>query len=229
MNIGVTGLAGSGKSTVSKFLAKPYGLYINADDIAHEALNDEVIVKKLVNLYGEKIYQDGVLQRSLLAEIVFNSKEELVKLEEVIHPYVREKMKLCLDKNTRLGSYFVVEVPLLVEKGFSKFMDINICVEASFETRYKRVKRQRNWSKKDLINRDLNQNVTQKKEVCDFILDSDAPLYEIEHTCKKIVSVFRYFTVTHNNSELRKEALIKFFKNELNDSLIIAFNEYARR
>ncbi len=120
--IGLTGGIGTGKTTVSRYLADRYQLpVLDADLYAREAVEKgSPILEDIVNRYGKKIQlSDGTLNRKLLGEIVFNNPEEKRWLEDKIHPYVLERFQSKLEQIK--SDTVVLVVPLLFE---AKMTDI---------------------------------------------------------------------------------------------------------
>lgn len=115
--IGLTGGIGTGKTTVSNYLAKTYKLPIlDADIYAREAVEiNSPILNKIAQRYGtEIILSDGSLNRPKLGEIVFHSNEERIWLEQQIHPFVRQRFIKEMNQ-LPLNSTVVLVIPLLFE------------------------------------------------------------------------------------------------------------------
>lgn len=114
--IGLTGGIGTGKTTVSNYLAKKYHLPIlDADIYAKEAVaKDSSILNLIFNRYGDRLkLPDNSLNRAALGEIIFNQPKEKQWLESQIHPYVRDRFERALShlQNTTI----VLAIPLLFE------------------------------------------------------------------------------------------------------------------
>ena len=86
MIIGVMGGVGSGKSTVLNYLENNYEAnIIEADKVAKEVMlpgND--VYNEIVKTFPEVIV-DNKIDSKKLAEIVFNNKEQLEKLNSITH------------------------------------------------------------------------------------------------------------------------------------------------
>ena len=114
--IGITGGIGSGKTTVSQIITlKGFPVY-NSDNRAKEIVNEnQDIQQKIIYLLGEKAYENGVYNRSFVANCVFNNNELLQHLNEIIHPAVRQDF---LDFVDRQNSQFIFrETAILFELG----------------------------------------------------------------------------------------------------------------
>ncbi|MDY6900900.1 MAG: dephospho-CoA kinase [Cyanobacteriota bacterium] len=114
--IGLTGGIATGKTTVANYLADAYNLPIlDADIYAKEAVAvNSPLLQQVVKHYGEKILlTDGSLNREKLGEIIFNDKQERLWIDNLIHPYVGDRLSLGI-KETSVETLVAV-VPLLFE------------------------------------------------------------------------------------------------------------------
>ncbi|MGV2826665.1 dephospho-CoA kinase [Myxosarcina sp. GI1(2024)] len=114
--IGLTGGIGTGKTTVSNYLAAKYQFpVLDADVYAREAVAvGSPILTAIFTRYGDRLrLPDGSLNRSALGEIIFNHAEEKRWLESQIHPYVRE----CFNSQSQQlkSRTLVYAIPLLFE------------------------------------------------------------------------------------------------------------------
>ena len=124
--IGLTGGIGSGKSTVSKFLAELGAVIIDADKVGHEVLeNDSEAWQQVVDAFGRHIVTpDGEVDRKKLGRIVFKSPEALSRLNRIMHPRIYDAVKTQLEQYRKQGaSVVVVEAPLLIEAGWTSLVD----------------------------------------------------------------------------------------------------------
>ncbi|MFB2971734.1 dephospho-CoA kinase [Aerosakkonema sp. BLCC-F183] len=115
--IGLTGGIGTGKTTVSNYLANSYKLPIfDADLYAREAVQPgSSILNNIAERYGADILAaSGALNRQQLGNIIFNNPQEKYWLEQQIHPYVRDRFVDAIDK-LPLNSTAVLVIPLLFE------------------------------------------------------------------------------------------------------------------
>ena len=137
--IGITGGIGSGKTTLSEHLRRE-GYNVYDSDLEARRLQNEhpVIREKLIELFGEDIYTSQGLNRPALAKIVFENHKLLIKLNEIVHPVVREHFKNWVALHSKQSLIFV-ESAILVESGFSKLVDKVVLMAASEELRIKRV------------------------------------------------------------------------------------------
>lgn len=114
--IGLTGGIGTGKSTVSRYLANKYQLpVLDADIYAREAVEkSSPILNAIAHRYNSNILlADGTLNRKKLGEIIFNNIDERRWVEQQIHPYVRDRLSAEIDKLPQ--QTVVLVIPLLFE------------------------------------------------------------------------------------------------------------------
>lgn len=102
---------------MAKMLADKGGVHLNADAIVHELQQPgTVLFKAMVENFGQAVVAaDGTLDRQAVADIVFSDEAQLRKLNELVHPAVREEMQARRDALKSSGEKVISEIPLLVE------------------------------------------------------------------------------------------------------------------
>jgi dephospho-CoA kinase len=124
--IGLTGGIGSGKSTVSRFLAESGAVVLDADKIGHEVyLPDTDTWQQLVKIFGRGILAaDNTIDRKKMGAIVFSNDAELKKLDAVIHPRITEILRQRIDAYRSKGTNVIVlDAPVLFEANAEKLVD----------------------------------------------------------------------------------------------------------
>ncbi len=137
--IGLTGGIGSGKSTVALFLQEMgYPVY-SSDQRAKDLVNESIAIKnQIIALFGPEAYDDqGRYNTSFISSKVFDDTVLLDKLNQIIHPAVREDFNTWV-KNQKHSLLFK-ETALLFELGLDKECDYSILVTAEDNLRIKRV------------------------------------------------------------------------------------------
>jgi dephospho-CoA kinase len=133
LKIAITGGAGTGKSTVARMFAELGAEVLNADQIARDVVAVGAPAwEELRRLYGPEYFnENGELNRSRLAQLVFADPEERSRLDRLIHPRVEAELKARVAELRRRGKALVlVEVPLLFETGREAAYDRVIVVTA---------------------------------------------------------------------------------------------------
>lgn len=137
--IGLTGGIGSGKTTVAKFIEDCGFPVYYSDDRAKDIVNDNEDLKiRIKELLGNDSYdENGLYNRKFVAEQVFNNKDLLQSLNEIIHPAVRLDFEDWVKKQTK---YLIFkETALLFELQLNKQCYRSILVTAEDNIRIKRV------------------------------------------------------------------------------------------
>ena len=116
MIVGLTGGIGSGKSTVAKAF-KALGVPVYIADIEAKKLmqRSKVIKRQLKALLGEAAYVDDKLNKPYIANIIFNDKDYLEKMNAIVHPKVARHFNKWVAKQDT--QYVIKEVAILFENG----------------------------------------------------------------------------------------------------------------
>lgn len=173
IKVGVTGGIGSGKTTVC-MVFKTLGIPVyNADSQAKLLMNSEPELKASIKEYfGNDIYHDETLDRSKLAEIVFNDKKALDKLNSLVHPAVVGDFEHWLSRQT--SKYVIEEAAIIFESNIARRFDKIILVTAPDEVRIERVCARDRVTPEIVRNRMKNQWTDEKKiPLADYIIYND--------------------------------------------------------
>lgn len=124
--IGLTGGIASGKSTVSAMLRELGATVIDADATVRELqAPGQPVHAAIVREFGPAVVgPDGHLDRRALAERVFRDPGQRRRLEQIVHPAVRERLwQEVAAARERGEAVVVVDSPLLIEVGLHRQMD----------------------------------------------------------------------------------------------------------
>jgi dephospho-CoA kinase len=155
--LGITGGIGSGKSVVAKLL-EVMEIPVYNTDIAAKKLSDfsPTIREKLSGRFGAALYREGILDRKMLASLIFNHPEQLAFVNSVIHPAVEQDFLEW--KESRQDRKMVgIESAILFESGLNQAVDFSINVSAPLETRIRRIEKRDHLSRESILNRIHNQ------------------------------------------------------------------------
>jgi len=189
--IGVTGGIGSGKSTVARILRDLGAKIIDADKIAREVTaKGEPALNELVDYFGPEILnKDGDLNRKYLADIVFNDKEKLEKLNEITHKHIIERIINEVNKLKEEGKQdlVVLDVPIPVEHGFLDIVEEVWVVKADKETRIKRIMERNKVSFEEAERRiEAQKSEDEYLRIASKIIENNGTLEELENTVAKL-------------------------------------------
>ena len=173
--IGLTGGIGSGKTTIANhFIAAGIPVYI-ADDEARKIMQSAAIINEIKNVFGNAIFEKGILNREKLAQIVFSNPKKLKLLNSIIHPAVKKHFdNWVLDHKN--NSFVIYEAAILFESGSYKNCDKIITVTAPFETRIQRVIQRDNTTRGQVLERmNAQWNDDQRIAKSDFVIENQTP------------------------------------------------------
>lgn len=182
--IGLTGGIGTGKSTVSDYLRKKGCIILDADEISRKMTEAGMPALLIIqNVFGDEVINtDGSLNRHKLGDIVFNDKDKLQKLQQIITTEVVDNInrKLSQLQSENCDNIVVIDAPLLFECGMENITDENWLVITDMSIRIKRVKERDNLSEEQIIARINNQMSQEDKEkISDYILDNSGSLQQL--------------------------------------------------
>jgi dephospho-CoA kinase len=188
--IGLTGGLGSGKTTIATYL-KSLGIPVFiADDEAKKLMQSVVVLAEIKAVFGEAIFEKGVLNRQELAAIVFSDSDKLTQLNSIIHPAVKQQFKIWLDQY-QSAPFVVYEAAILFESGSYQNCDYIITITAPLEDRITRVMQRDNSSKEQVLNR-INAQWTDEQRVAksDFIIEN-SDLQNAKSAIDKILKILK--------------------------------------
>ncbi|MEO7147623.1 MAG: dephospho-CoA kinase [Terrimesophilobacter sp.] len=193
--IGLTGGIASGKTVVARRLAEHGAVHIDADVLAREVVEPgKPALAAIAEAFGSRVIgDDGSLDRSALADIIFADPDARSMLNGITHPAIKERARqLMSDAESRDPEATVVyDVPLLVEAGVfdDHPFDLVVVVNATTATRAARLVELRGLTRDEAAHR-LNSQVsdTERLAVADVVIDSNGTL---ENTLRQADSLWK--------------------------------------
>ena len=151
ITIGITGGVGAGKSTVLDFLEEKHQAYvIKADEIGHLVMEPgQSCYEPVIGLFGEQVIKDDkTIDRRLVSDVVFSHPDLLEKLNQIIHPAVRQYITEQLELKKQQGQKIcVVEAALLIEDHYQEFCDTIWYIHTDEEIRIRRLMENRGYTR----------------------------------------------------------------------------------
>lgn len=190
-NIGMTGGIGSGKNKVADMFNQ-LGFYTIDSDVSSRKVmvKGEAAYEKIVSVFGENILdKQGNILRKKLGDIVFNNKEKLKMLENIVHPAIYEYEKKERSKiYGRNGKAVVItHAALIIEsKSIDKY-DALIVISCPDDIQIKRVMKRDNFSEEKARNIVSHQMPNEERlKYADFIIDNSSTLDDLYNEVKRV-------------------------------------------
>ena len=153
--IGLTGGIGTGKSTVSAYLAQKGCKIIDADLISHQMTEaGSPCLAEIRDAFGEDVFlRDGNLDRKKVGRLVFADATKKKTLEQIITRRVIEKtLRILQDCRAQQEDLVVLDAPLLFECGMQRYTDETWLVVCRTETRLRRIAARDGLAEEDIQN-----------------------------------------------------------------------------
>jgi len=193
--VGLTGLIGSGKTTVSNYLADIGMSIIDTDVIASQIISSPKFINQLMIKFGSSIATDGVIDRSVLRNIVFKDELSRLELESIIHPQIFENVVEQLTAANQ--GFLILVVPLLFRSNkYLGLVDYSIFIDVKLDKIMRQV-RSRSKLEDEMILKIIDSQVLasfQRHQANYVVRNSDGKdnlFMEID----KIVKEIKYGTV----------------------------------
>jgi dephospho-CoA kinase len=189
--IGVTGGVGTGKSTVAAMFNRLGATVLDADAMAHALMEPKRPAwRRIVQAFGRKVVNpDETINRTHLAALVFQDARQRARLERILHPQVmgaitRELRRL---KRGRGVPVVVLDIPLLVEVGAQKLVDVLVVVTASPSACEERLARRAGWTREEIARRIKAQwDLSAKVALADHVVDNSGGVKATRTQVKRI-------------------------------------------
>lgn len=176
--VGITGGVGAGKSSVLKILEEHCNCkLVLADDVGNKVKEPgQTCYSRIVELLGTDILdEDLTINRMKMAAKIFADSEILEQVNAIIHPAVEEYIleEIESEKDKQEIDVFFLEAALLIEAGYTRYLDELWYIFSEKNVRIKRLKESRGYSD-EKIQQIMEQQLSDEefKKHADVILDN---------------------------------------------------------
>ncbi len=187
--IALTGSIATGKSTVASLLALNGMRVIDADTISHEILEANSLFVK--ENFGEEFVKNGKVDRPTLGKLIFSDAEAKKKLENFLHPLIRQEIEARAEKQDSFKFPYLIDIPLFFE---SKAYDIkeSVVVYTPRELQLERFMKRNGFSKEESLKRIASQMpIDEKKERATWVIDNSKNLKHLQQEVENFVTMIK--------------------------------------
>ena len=154
--IGITGGVGAGKSSVLNLLKEHCNCkLVLADDVGNKVKEPgQKCYSQIVELLGTDILEEDLtINRIKMATKIFANPEILYQVNEIIHPAVKEYIlkEIESEKKKKKIDVFFLEAALLIEAGYTPYLDELWYIFSEKNVRIKRLKESRGYSDEKIL------------------------------------------------------------------------------
>lgn len=194
--IGLTGGIGSGKTTVAAYFEKMGVPVYIADDGAKRVMQSPIIVEQVKSVFGSDIFENEILNRTKLAQIVFGNKERLEQLNRIVHPAVKQDFE-SWKENHRDYDFVIYEAAILFESGSYKNCDVIITITAPEELRIERVIKRDKTTREQVLSRmKMQWNDEKRISMSNFVINN----VNLKIAQEEVVKILKILKIKQNQS-----------------------------
>jgi len=165
-------------------------------DEARKLMQSKFIIEEIKKTFGDSLFENDILNRAKLAEIVFNDSSKLDQLNAIVHPAVKKDFKAWLETNKNYA-YVIYEAAILFESGRYKDCDIVITVTAPEETRIERVIKRDKTNREQVLDRMKMQWKDEERiSKSNFIILND----NLKNAKEEVVKILKILNIKQNQS-----------------------------
>ncbi|MGC1164527.1 MAG: dephospho-CoA kinase [Solirubrobacterales bacterium] len=189
LTIGLTGGIAAGKSEALAAFSRLGGATLSSDAVAHELLDSEPLIGRLVERWGPEVAPEGRVDRNRIGELVFADPDQLSWLEQQIHPLVGERIGAWLVNLPAPTEIAVIEVPLLFESGMEGAFDTTLAIVTADEVRRERAAARGHALVDEREARQLAQD--EKADRAEHTVRNDGSVADLERALSALIEKLR--------------------------------------
>jgi len=184
LTIGLTGILGSGKSTVAGMFRGLGIPIVDMDEAGRWAVdNDETVRKQIAATFGREMFDaEGNLLRQKLGNVVFSDDEKLQTLNRIVHPGMLACAQVWVDeiKQEPAAPYLIIDAALIFELDVDTDCEAVITVAAPLEDSIQRAMQRSGLTREDALGR-IDAQLSQEEKIAhsDYVIWNDTDLHTL--------------------------------------------------
>ncbi|MGX7245693.1 dephospho-CoA kinase [Enterococcus quebecensis] len=198
MVLGVTGGIATGKSTVVNVFRSLGFPIVDADVIAREVVEPGTPgLSEVVSVFGTDILNsDNSLNRKKLGTVIFSNKQKRKLLNKTLSPFIKKTILTEIEDKKKESPLVIVDIPLLYEGGYDKFVDQVAVVYVPENIQLIRLMNRDNLTEKEALNRIESQlAIEEKKKLADIVWDNQGNIQDTKKQVENWISQNGFFKV----------------------------------
>lgn len=193
LNVGLTGGIASGKSTVARMLVAKGAVLIDFDDLTHTVEEpDGPVWREILRHFGKAVLlPDRRIDRGKLGAIVFADRKKREILNGIVHPAVLAEWRgrLAEIEKERADAVVLSDIPLLIEVGLEKMVDLVLLVCVPPEEQIRRLMARNGYSREEAESRVAAQMpIAEKIPRADIVIRNEG---SVEETVREVDRVWK--------------------------------------
>ena len=178
IKVGISGKIASGKSEAENIL-REFGFFVfDLDLISHKLFEENEEIQ------NEILKEFNTLNRKEIGKIVFQNENKKEKLEQIIHPKLKEKIEEIFNKFKHEKAIFISGA-LLFKSGFDSLFDKTIFIDANENIRLERLMKRNNLSRQEAL---LRLNLQDDGAFADFIIENNSNIENLKTKIQNILN-----------------------------------------
>lgn len=194
-SVALTGGIGCGKSFVLQVFADCGAVVASADSIARKLRELPDVADGIAGILGDEVRNAaGGVDTVKVADVIFCNEEAREKLEEYLHPLIRNAIKDFINSTAVLqgeNKIAVIEVPLLFESGWMDDFDKTVAVWSADACIPDRIS-SRNWNMEEYSRRAaLQLTAADKLAKADYGIINNGSARSVEKQCAELIKMWK--------------------------------------
>lgn len=187
--IALTGGIATGKSTVASLLALNGMRVIDADTISHEIL--DASYQWVIDEFGQEFVNNKKVNRTKLGSVIFSDEVSKKKLEEFLHPKIREEIEKRSIKQDSFKFPYLIDIPLFFENNSYDIKD-SVVVYTPSDIQLERFMKRNGYSVEESINRiNTQMPIDEKKSRATWVIDNSKNLKHLQDEVENFVEIIK--------------------------------------